>query len=171
MVSALDYKSNGPRRRTSQGTALCSRARHFTLTVPTSTQVYKYRYWGLVGATWQNSGEYLVLCSFRAWLTFKRWNSLSLPYFFLPLSHAWWQQWSSCLSPFYFPKVAVSTPCRLSKFTLTGPQKISRHLCQLNMFIKIRDCLLARWNSIPGRYTVYQTFKAFLLHYQMLRMY
>ncbi len=42
MVSALDSESNGPGSRPSRGAALCSWARHFTLTVPLSTQVYKW---------------------------------------------------------------------------------------------------------------------------------
>ena len=36
MASTLDTRSNGP------GSVLCSWARHFTLTVPPSTQVYKW---------------------------------------------------------------------------------------------------------------------------------
>ncbi len=42
MVSALDSESNGPGSRPGRGAALCSWARHFTLTVPLSTQVYKW---------------------------------------------------------------------------------------------------------------------------------
>ncbi len=42
MVSALDPESNGPGSRPGRGAALCSWARHFTLTVPLSTQVYKW---------------------------------------------------------------------------------------------------------------------------------
>ena len=38
MVSALDYGSNGPSSSPGRGFALCSLARHFTLTVPLSTQ-------------------------------------------------------------------------------------------------------------------------------------
>ncbi len=41
MVSALDSESNGPGSRPGGGAALCSWARHFTLTVPLSIQVYK----------------------------------------------------------------------------------------------------------------------------------
>ena len=41
MVSALDSGSNGLGLSPSRGTALCSWAIHFTLTVPLSTQVYK----------------------------------------------------------------------------------------------------------------------------------
>ena len=49
MVSALDSGSGGPGSSPGRGTALCSWARHFTLTVPFSTQVYKL-YWQNVGA-------------------------------------------------------------------------------------------------------------------------
>ena len=42
MVSALDSGSSGLGSSPSQGTALCSWARHFALTVPLSTQVYKW---------------------------------------------------------------------------------------------------------------------------------
>ena len=42
MVSALDSGSGGPGSSPGQGTALCSWARHFTLIVPLSTQVYKW---------------------------------------------------------------------------------------------------------------------------------
>ncbi len=42
MVSALDFESNGPGSSAGRGAALCSWARHFTLTVPLSTQVYKW---------------------------------------------------------------------------------------------------------------------------------
>ncbi len=42
MVSALDSKSNGPGSRPGRGAALCSWARLFTLTVPLSTQVFKW---------------------------------------------------------------------------------------------------------------------------------
>ena len=42
MVSALDSGSNGQGSSPSRGTALCSWARHVTLTVPLSTQVYKW---------------------------------------------------------------------------------------------------------------------------------
>ena len=42
MVSALDSGSGGPGLSTGRGTAFCSWARHFTLTVPLSTQVYKW---------------------------------------------------------------------------------------------------------------------------------
>ena len=42
MVSALDSGSGGPGLGPGQGTALCSWARHFTLIVPLSTQVYKW---------------------------------------------------------------------------------------------------------------------------------
>ncbi len=42
MVSALASESNGPGSRPAWGAALCSWARHFTLTVPLSTQVYKW---------------------------------------------------------------------------------------------------------------------------------
>ena len=38
MVSALDSGSSGPGSSPGLGTALCSWARHFTLTVPPSTQ-------------------------------------------------------------------------------------------------------------------------------------
>ena len=40
MVSVLDSRSSD--LGSSPGTALCSWARHFTLTVPLSTQVYKW---------------------------------------------------------------------------------------------------------------------------------
>ena len=42
MVSALDSGLNGPGLSPGWGTALCSWARHFTLIVPLSTQVYKW---------------------------------------------------------------------------------------------------------------------------------
>ena len=42
MVSALDSGSNGPGSSPGRGTALYSWARHFTLIVPLSTQVYKW---------------------------------------------------------------------------------------------------------------------------------
>ena len=42
MVSALDSGSNGPGSSPGRGTALCSWARHFTLIVLLSTQVYKW---------------------------------------------------------------------------------------------------------------------------------
>ncbi len=42
MVSALASESNDPGSRPGRGAALCSWARHFTLTVPLSTQVYKW---------------------------------------------------------------------------------------------------------------------------------
>ena len=41
MVSALDSGSGGPGSSPGRCTALCSWARHFTLIVPLSTQVYK----------------------------------------------------------------------------------------------------------------------------------
>ncbi len=40
MVSALDSESNDPGSRPGRGAALCSWARHFTLTVHLSTQLY-----------------------------------------------------------------------------------------------------------------------------------
>ena len=42
MVSALDSGSDGPGSSPAQGNALCNWARHFTLAVPLSTQVYKW---------------------------------------------------------------------------------------------------------------------------------
>ena len=42
MVSALESGSGGPGSSLGQGAALCSWARHFTLIVPLSTQVYKW---------------------------------------------------------------------------------------------------------------------------------
>ena len=42
MVSALDSGLNGPGLSPGQGTVLCSGARHFTLTVLLSTQMYKW---------------------------------------------------------------------------------------------------------------------------------
>ena len=41
MVNVLDYGLGGPGLSTGWGSALCSWARHFTLIVPLSTQVYK----------------------------------------------------------------------------------------------------------------------------------
>ena len=41
MVRALDSGSSGPGSSPGRGTALCSCARHFTLIVPFSIQVYK----------------------------------------------------------------------------------------------------------------------------------
>ena len=41
MVSALDSRSNGPGSSPGRGNALCCWARHLTLIVPLSTQVYK----------------------------------------------------------------------------------------------------------------------------------
>ncbi len=42
MVSAIGSESNGPGSRPGRGAVLCSWARHFTLTVPLSTQVYNW---------------------------------------------------------------------------------------------------------------------------------
>ena len=42
MVSALDSGSGGPSSSPGHGAALCSWARHFTLIVPLSTQVYRW---------------------------------------------------------------------------------------------------------------------------------
>ena len=42
MVSALDSGSNGLGSSPGRGTALCPWARHFTLIVPLSTQVYNW---------------------------------------------------------------------------------------------------------------------------------
>ena len=42
MVSALNSGSNGTGSNPGRGTVLCSWARHFTLTVPFFTQVYKW---------------------------------------------------------------------------------------------------------------------------------
>ena len=42
IVSALDSGSNSPGASPGQGTALCSWARHFTLTLTLFTQVYKW---------------------------------------------------------------------------------------------------------------------------------
>ena len=42
MVSALDSALNSPGSSPGRGTPLCSWARHFTLIVPLSTQVYKW---------------------------------------------------------------------------------------------------------------------------------
>ena len=42
MVSVLDSGSNGPGWVLDGDIVLCSWARHFTLTVPLSTQVYKW---------------------------------------------------------------------------------------------------------------------------------
>ena len=42
MVSALDFGSKGPTASTGRGTALCPWAKHFILTVPLSTQGYKW---------------------------------------------------------------------------------------------------------------------------------
>ena len=42
MVSALYSGSGGSGSSSGRGTALCSWARHFTFTVPLSTQVYKW---------------------------------------------------------------------------------------------------------------------------------
>ena len=42
MVSALDSGSDGPGLSPGRDTAMCSWARHFTLTVPLSTQEYKW---------------------------------------------------------------------------------------------------------------------------------
>ena len=42
MVSALDSGLNGPGSSPGRGTALCSWARHFTLTVPLSNKVFKW---------------------------------------------------------------------------------------------------------------------------------
>ena len=42
MVSALDFRLSGLGSGPGWETALCSWARHFTLTVPLSTQVYKW---------------------------------------------------------------------------------------------------------------------------------
>ena len=42
MVSALDSGASAPVRALAGDIVLCSWARHFTLTVPLSTQVYKW---------------------------------------------------------------------------------------------------------------------------------
>ncbi len=42
VVSTLDSKLNGPGLSPGRGGGLCPWARHFTLTVPLSTQVYKW---------------------------------------------------------------------------------------------------------------------------------
>ena len=42
MVSALDFGSRGPGSSPGRVIVLCSWARHFTLTVPLSTQEYKW---------------------------------------------------------------------------------------------------------------------------------
>ena len=42
MVIALDPRLRGPGLSLGRGTALCTWARHFTLIVPLSTQVYKW---------------------------------------------------------------------------------------------------------------------------------
>ena len=42
MVSALDSRLGGPGLSPGRGTVLCSWARHLTLIVPLSTQVYKW---------------------------------------------------------------------------------------------------------------------------------
>ena len=42
MVGELDTGSGGPGSSPGRGTVLCSWARYFTLTVPLSTQVYKW---------------------------------------------------------------------------------------------------------------------------------
>ena len=42
MVSALDSGASGLGSSPGRGHVLCSWARHFTLTVPLSTQVYKW---------------------------------------------------------------------------------------------------------------------------------
>ena len=42
MVSALDSGASGPGSRPGRGQCLCSWARHITLTVPLSTQMYKW---------------------------------------------------------------------------------------------------------------------------------
>ena len=44
MVSVLDSRSNSPGLTLAGVIVLDSRARHFTLTVPLSTQVYKFRF-------------------------------------------------------------------------------------------------------------------------------
>ena len=43
----LDWGSSNQGSSLSRSTALCSWARHFTLTVPLSTQVYKWVQWNL----------------------------------------------------------------------------------------------------------------------------
>ena len=42
MVSALDSGASGPGSSPGSDIVLCSWAKHFTLTVPLSTQVYKW---------------------------------------------------------------------------------------------------------------------------------
>ena len=42
MVSALDSGAGGPGSSPDRGLVLCSATRHFTLTLPLSTQVYKW---------------------------------------------------------------------------------------------------------------------------------
>ena len=42
MVSELDSGASAPGSSPGRGIVLCSWARHFTLTVPLSTQVYKW---------------------------------------------------------------------------------------------------------------------------------
>ena len=50
MASSMDFGANGPESIPGRGIALCSWARHFTLTVPFSTQLYKWVR-QIVGAT------------------------------------------------------------------------------------------------------------------------
>ena len=42
MVSALEFRSSGPGSSPGRVIVSCSRARHFTLTMPLSTQEYKW---------------------------------------------------------------------------------------------------------------------------------
>ena len=57
VVSALDSGSRGPGSSPGRVIVLCSWARHFTLTVPLSTQEYKWVYGKLSGEPDEMLGE------------------------------------------------------------------------------------------------------------------
>ena len=79
--------------------------------------------------------------------------------------------WSCRSSPFHFPNVTVSRPCRLSEFTLTGPRNNfheGHNLFNVNMFLMKRRVLfscneLRGWGFIQYTFTLKKVVIAILL--------
>ena len=69
MASALNTGSSGPGSSPGRGTALCSWARHFTLTLPLFTQVYK----------WVPANLMLGLTLRWTSIPFREWGSVNTP--------------------------------------------------------------------------------------------